>query len=46
MLYLSQLLGAPVEDSQGERIGKIIDIEVTRSTLVSGRAFIYRYNDV
>ena len=26
MLYLSQLLGAPVEDPQGERIGKIIDI--------------------
>ena len=31
MLYLSQLLGAPVEDPQGERIGKIIDIEETRS---------------
>ncbi len=31
MLYLSQLLGAPVEDPQGERIGKIIDIELTRS---------------
>jgi len=31
MLYLSQLLGAPVEDSQGERIGKIIDIEETRT---------------
>ena len=31
MLYLSQLLGAPVEDPLGERIGKIIDIEVTRS---------------
>ena len=31
MLYLSQLLGAPVEDPQGERIGKIIDIEMTRS---------------
>ena len=31
MLYLSQLLGAPVEDSLGERIGKIIDVEVTRS---------------
>src|SRR6266700_4947676 len=30
MLYLSQLLGAPVEDSQGVRIGKIIDIEETR----------------
>ncbi len=26
MLYLSQLLGAPVEDPQGTRIGKIIDI--------------------
>src|SRR5207249_10900219 len=31
MLYLSQLLGAPVEDLQGERIGKIIDVEETRS---------------
>ena len=31
MLYLSQLLGAPVEDSQGARIGKIIDIVVMRS---------------
>ena len=31
MLYLSQLIGAPVEDSQGERIGKIIDIEETRT---------------
>lgn len=31
MLYLSQLLGAPVEDSQKERIGKIIDVEETRS---------------
>ena len=30
MLYLSQLLGAPVEDPQGERIGKIIDIEEIR----------------
>ncbi len=30
MLYLSQLLGAPVEDPQGERIGKIIDVEETR----------------
>jgi len=26
MLYLSQLLGVPVEDPQGTRIGKIIDI--------------------
>ncbi len=31
MLYLSQLLGTPVEDPQGERIGKIIDIEETRT---------------
>jgi magnesium transporter len=30
MLYLSQLLGAPVEDSQGTRIGKIVDIVVMR----------------
>ena len=28
MLYLSQLLGAPVEDPQGARIGKLIDITV------------------
>src|SRR5579859_7773944 len=28
MLYLSQLLGAPVEDFQGARIGKLIDITV------------------
>src|SRR5690349_513079 len=26
MLYLSQLLGVPVEDPQGERVGKLIDI--------------------
>ncbi|HYX50021.1 MAG TPA: CBS domain-containing protein, partial [Ktedonobacteraceae bacterium] len=31
MLYLSQLLGAPVEDPQGERIGKIIDVVETRT---------------
>lgn len=31
MIYLSQLLGAPVEDLQGERIGKIIDVRETRS---------------
>src|SRR5947209_7242139 len=28
MLYLSQVLGTPVEDPQGVRIGKIIDITV------------------
>src|SRR2546421_13002466 len=28
MLYLSQLLGAPVEDVHGARIGKLIDITV------------------
>ncbi len=28
MLYLSQLLGAPVEDLQGVRIGKLVDITV------------------
>ena len=33
MLYISQLLGAPVEDPLGERIGKIIDVEVTRLIL-------------
>src|SRR5689334_16228203 len=32
MLYLSQLLGAPVEDPQGTRIGKITDIIVMRFT--------------
>ncbi len=26
MFYLSQLLGSPVVDSQGTRIGKIIDM--------------------
>jgi hypothetical protein len=31
MLYLSQLLGAPVEDPQGERIGKLIDVEENRA---------------
>src|SRR6185312_11015570 len=30
MLYLSQLPGAPVEDSQGTRVGKIIDILITQ----------------
>lgn len=28
MLYLSQLLGAPVEDSQGMRIGKVTDVMI------------------
>lgn len=35
MLYLSQLLGAPVEDPQGTRIGKITDIIVMRFTASS-----------
>ena len=30
MLYLSQLLGAPVEDAQGARVGKIIDIHIAQ----------------
>lgn len=30
MLYLSQLLGAPIEDSQGARVGKIIDIHIAQ----------------
>src|SRR5258706_14540515 len=30
MLYLSQLLGAPVEDSQGARVGQIIDILIAQ----------------
>ncbi|HZS77908.1 MAG TPA: CBS domain-containing protein [Ktedonobacteraceae bacterium] len=28
MFYLSQLLGTPVEDLQGERVGKVIDVVV------------------
>ena len=43
MLYLSQLLGAPVEDPQGERIGKIIDVEVTRSISNLCGVYIYSY---
>lgn len=31
MLYLSQLLGAPVEDLQGERVGRIQDILIPRN---------------
>ena len=40
MLYVSQLLGAPVEDMQGERAGKIIDILVpARDVGASGPVF-------
>jgi CBS domain-containing protein/sporulation protein YlmC with PRC-barrel domain len=36
MLYLSQLLGSPVEDAQGARVGRIIDVIVgTRSSASS-----------
>lgn len=35
MLYLSQLLGAPVEDIQGERIGKINDTLTSQGGLTS-----------
>ena len=28
MMYLSQLLGAAVEDMQGARVGKIVDVLV------------------
>src|SRR5689334_9908809 len=28
MLYLSQVLGAPVEDQQNERVGRIVDVLV------------------
>src|SRR2546425_10862087 len=35
MLYLSQLLGAPVEDIQGERIGKISDVLTSQGELPS-----------
>lgn len=31
MLYLSQLLGSPVEDMQGERAGKIVDMLIDAS---------------
>src|ERR1051326_4273066 len=31
MLYLSQLLGAPVDDSNGERVGKLTDILLAAS---------------
>jgi magnesium transporter len=36
MLYLSQLLGTPVEDAQGTRVGKIIDVTIsaTKPTLI------------
>src|SRR5450759_2821595 len=34
MLYLSQLLGAPVEDRQGARVGKIVDMTVPVAQLV------------
>lgn len=33
MLYLSQLLGVPVEDAQGARIGKVTDLIVSVETL-------------
>jgi magnesium transporter len=40
MLYVSQLLGAPVEDIRGERVGKIIDILVSNpNTATSGPVF-------
>src|SRR5207248_3849589 len=35
MLYLSQVLGTPVEDLQGVRIGKIIDITVPAAQIGS-----------
>lgn len=34
MLYLSQLLGSPVEDAQGERAGKVIDMLVPIPALI------------
>jgi magnesium transporter len=39
MLYLSQLLGVPVEDPQGGRIGKIIDILEARPNSPSAEPF-------
>jgi magnesium transporter len=36
MMYLSQLLGTPVEDEQGERVGKLIDILTPGGTRSSG----------
>src|SRR6266702_4086484 len=35
MLYLSQLLGTPVEDQQGVRIGKLVDITVSEAQVGS-----------
>jgi magnesium transporter len=46
MLYLSQLLGAPVEDLQGTRIGKIIDItKIIDVTTGTARQFEPAYID-
>src|SRR3989442_3223290 len=42
MLYLSQLLGAPVEDHQGARAGKIVDITVPVAQLGRPEAAVPR----
>lgn len=42
MLYLSQLLGAPVEDYQGARAGKIVDIIVPVAQLGRPQAAVPR----
>ena len=33
MLYLSQLLGAPVEDLHGTRLGKLVDLTVSAAQI-------------
>jgi len=40
MLYLSQILGAPVEDIHGERIGKINDVLTSRGELPSSTVLL------
>jgi len=40
MLYLSQILGAPVEDIHGERIGKISDVLTSRGDLPSATVLL------
>ncbi len=42
MMYLSQLLGAGVEDTQGERAGKIVDVLVDAFAGAEDREAIYR----
>jgi magnesium transporter len=43
MLYLSQLLGSPVEDQQGARAGKIVDITVPLAQLSQPESTLPRF---